>query len=157
MVKKLFLVAGLLIIAVVVYYASFFWRNTEVDEAPPAVLGGAAAGGETPSRIARGEFRDVDRIHRGAGIAVLARTETSAVLRFEGFRVTNGPDLRVYLTRNPNPSSDLESLGSFIDLGALKGNLGNQNYVLGQDAAGYDTVVIWCRKFSQLFSYANLR
>ncbi len=44
------------------------------------------------------------------------------------------------------------------DLGALKGNKGNQQYVLpaGADLSRYRSVVIWCRAFSAAFARARL-
>jgi hypothetical protein len=79
------------------------------------------------------------------------------MLRFEDFRVTNGPDLYVYLSQNPKPTRDESSLGAFIDLGKLKGNSGNQNYEITEDITGYNTAVIWCKRFGVLFSFAVLQ
>ena len=48
--------------------------------------------------------------------------------------------------------------GDFVDLGALKGNKGNQQYEIGADGGldRFDTVVIWCRAFSVGFAAATL-
>jgi hypothetical protein len=45
-----------------------------------------------------------------------------------------------------------------LELGALKGNKGNQNYELpaGVDLSKYRSVVIWCRRFSVPFGAAPL-
>ncbi|MBT7363034.1 MAG: DM13 domain-containing protein, partial [Rhodospirillaceae bacterium] len=81
------------------------------------------------------------------------------VLRLENLDVTNGPDLHVFLVRHPGPvaSSDVTD-DNYIDLGALKGNIGNQNYAIapGTDVAGFASVVIWCKAFGVLFSTAPL-
>jgi hypothetical protein len=47
----------------------------------------------------------------------------------------------------------------FIDLGVLKGNIGDQNYKLGSelDPAKYRAVSIWCKRFSVNFGAAALR
>ena len=47
---------------------------------------------------------------------------------------------------------------SHIDLGGLKGNIGDQNYAVPRSAGrdGYRTVVIWCQRFSVTFGYAPL-
>jgi predicted alpha/beta hydrolase len=47
----------------------------------------------------------------------------------------------------------------FIDLGVLKGNIGNQNYSLGSDLdlGKYRAVSIWCKRFSVNFGAAALR
>jgi hypothetical protein len=65
----------------------------------------------------------------------------------------------VFLVRHPGPafSSDVTE-GNYIDLGALKGNIGNQNYAIaaGTDLAGFTSIVVWCKAFGVLFSTAPL-
>ena len=86
-----------------------------------------------------GNFVGVDDgIHNAEGLAKVIRLdEASMILRFENFRATNGPDLYVYLATD-NSASD------FVDLGRLKGNIGNQNYEIpeGTDLSKHDTVLI---------------
>jgi len=45
-----------------------------------------------------------------------------------------------------------------VNLGRLKGNIGNQNYEIptGTDLSKYNTVLIWCKAFSTLFGSAKL-
>ena len=101
-----------------------------------------------PVILRQGSFVDSDFIHRGTGRAyVLKSPDGSKVLRFENFDITNGPDLFVYLAETTAPTGNLDSLGNYIDLGRLKGNAGNQNYKLPSDISGYNSVVIWCKKF----------
>jgi hypothetical protein len=93
-----------------------------------------------------------DGIHNAQGSArVLNLEDGSAVLRLEDFRVTNGPDLYVYLSTDKGASD-------YVDLGRLKANAGNQNYELpsGIDLFKYDNVVIWCKAFSVYFGGAQL-
>jgi len=47
----------------------------------------------------------------------------------------------------------------FIDLGVIKGNIGDQNYTLSGDVdlAKYRAVSIWCKRFSVNFGAAALR
>jgi hypothetical protein len=71
------------------------------------------------------------------------------------FETDAGPDLRLYVsTRDPANGE----LGDFRDLGALKGNVGNQQYSLSRDVnlERYSTVVVWCRAFSVAFTSAPL-
>ena len=107
-----------------------------------------------------GQFRDADRFHKGSGAATLYRLQDgSALLRIEEFRVTNGPDLHVILASNPDPSGRGElHEGDYIDLGKLKGNVGNQNYPLPADADAFvfNSVVIYCSPFHVIFSVASL-
>ncbi len=45
-----------------------------------------------------------------------------------------------------------------LDLGPLRGNVGDLVYEIPQDAdlTGLDTVVIWCDRFSHVFGAADL-
>jgi hypothetical protein len=93
-----------------------------------------------------------DGIHNSEGQAeVLKLSDGSNFLRLENFRSTNGPDLYVYLSTDKNASD-------FVNLGRLKGNVGDQNYEIpdGTDISKYDTALIWCQAFSVLFGSAEL-
>jgi len=94
-----------------------------------------------------------DGIHNAEGnVKVIQLANgSSSVLRLEDFRSTNGPDLYVYLSTD-------KSATDFVNLGRLKGNIGNQNYEipLETDLDKYDTVLIWCKAFSVLFGSAEL-
>ncbi len=110
--------------------------------------------GEGTSTIYAGTFVGVnDGIHNAEGLAKVIRLDdASMILRLENFKATNGPDLYVYLATD-------KSASDFVDLGRLKGNIGNQNYDIpeGTDFSRYDTVLIWCKAFSVLFGSAELR
>lgn len=113
-----------------------------------------------PVVLRAGMFRDADSVHKGSGDAGLYQLANGDhVLRFENLKVTNGPDLHVFLVKHPGPeaSSDVTS-DNYIDLGALKGNIGNQNYTIptGTDIASFGSVVVWCQAFGVLFSTAPL-
>ena len=113
-----------------------------------------------PVAVKRGTFRDADSFHQGEGSATLyALPDGSHVLRFEDFRVTNGPDLRVLLATHPDPQGRNEVTGQgYVELGKLKGNIGNQNYPLpeGLSPDDYGSVVIYCKPFHVVFSVAPL-
>ncbi|MEZ5227162.1 MAG: DM13 domain-containing protein [Acidimicrobiales bacterium] len=72
-------------------------------------------------------------------------------LRFENFETDNGPDLNVYLRSSADPDD-------YLDLGDLKGNIGDQNYELPADIDldRYDLVDIWCVRFGVSFGSAQL-
>ncbi len=127
-------------------------RSDEVAEPMP--------GGGAPEALRRGRFEDADGAHRGAGRATVYRLANGDhVLRFEDFRVTNGPDQRVLLTSHPEPTSraDLDAAG-YVELGRLKGNVGDQNYAIPNEVDLVDqrSVVIYCRPFHVVFSVARL-
>ncbi len=115
----------------------------------------------TPELIASGSFTDADDIHKGSGDALLYRLPDGRhLLRFENFRTTNGPDLVVYLASHAAPASadDVTDAG-FLSLGKLKGNVGNQNYLIpaNVDVTTFQSAVIWCELFGVLFSPAPLQ
>ena len=106
--------------------------------------------------LARGRFESV--AHSASGVATTVRRAAGGdVLTLTSFEVDNGPDLRVYLVAGP--ARDEGEVEDFKDLGALKGNKGNQQYDVppGVDLERYTTVVIWCRAFSVNFARAPLR
>ncbi len=131
------------------------------DEAAPAEM--AMAGDEmkmdaSVTALKSGSFRDGDRIHKGSGTATIYRSaEGKSVLRLEDFSVTNGPDLRALLVPASNPQGRRDIKG-YIELGKLKGNMGNQNYFLpeSENPADYGSVVIYCKPFQVIFSVATL-
>jgi hypothetical protein len=108
--------------------------------------------------FAQGEFVGADDFHQGSGSATMFRQGDRRVLRFEEFSVTNGPDLHVILTRHPSPASRGDVGEDYIDLGSLKGNMGNQNYEVPADVdlSDYQGVVIYCVPFHVVFATATL-
>jgi hypothetical protein len=80
------------------------------------------------------------------------------IVRLEGFETSNGPALYVYLSQNPAQGTEAAFDDVFVDLGALKGNIGDQNYLVpaGVDTTGFTSVVIWCDRFDAAFGAADL-
>ena len=109
-------------------------------------------GGKTTTAYA-GTFVGVnDGIHNAEGqVKVIKLSDGSNFLRLEDFKSTNGPDLYVYLSTDKSNSD-------FVNLGRLKGNIGDQNYKFPEvtDLSKYDTALIWCQAFSVLFGSAEL-
>ncbi len=104
-----------------------------------------------------GNFRGLD--HETSGKALLGKAEDGHYyVRFEDFNTENGPDLFVYLSTVPGDAQESDFPGEFIDLGNLKGNIGNQNYLVpdGTDLSKYRSVIIWCRRFNTTFGAAPL-
>ncbi len=114
--------------------------------------------GDGPIPLSMGTFTGADEFHQGKGLATIYRLEDgSHVLRLEDFEVTNGPDLHVLLVPSNNPV-DRDDIEGYVDLGSLKGNIGNQNYglPLDIDPDAFGSVVIYCQPFHVLFSAASL-
>ena len=119
------------------------------DAMPPAAAAdGSGGGGAAAAR--EGQFEGLAG-HRAAGTAKVIEAGGAEYLRFEDFEVTNGPDLRVYLTRGGD-------VGDGVHIAKLKGSRGDQNYdITGIDAGGrYDTVVVYCQPFGVHFAQAVL-
>ena len=108
--------------------------------------------------VKSGDFRDGDSFHKGSGTVTIYRApDGKHLLRLEDFHVTNGPDLRVLLVPASDPQGR-DDVQGYLELGKLKGNMGNQNYFLpdGEDATDYHSVVIFCYPFKVVFSVATL-
>jgi len=142
--KKAISMTSLATIAVVaMFIISPYFYDVTVDEALPT------ASAEFPA----GKFvGSGDGIHEAEGDALIIKLEDgSQYVRFENFKSTNGPDLYVYLATDDKASD-------FVNLGLLKGNIGNQNYEIpeGVDLSKYNKVLVWCKAFSILFGSAEL-
>jgi hypothetical protein len=138
-------------------------------QASPAVAAAPAPAPTSPGKkpkkatvISKGTF--ISHEHGTEGSAkVIQLADGTRVLRIENLDTSNGPDLKVWL-------SDADVIegtdgwfvfddGDYADLGALKGNKGNQNYEIpaSVDLKDLTSVAIWCDRFSVSFGAAELR
>lgn len=99
----------------------------------------------------QGAFESLD--HETVGDATVIGSSDERYVRLADFRTSNGPDLRVYLV--PPGSDDVHDA---IDLGPLKGNIGDQHYLLPTtaDLTQYSRVLVWCVRFDSPFGAATL-
>ena len=97
-----------------------------------------------------GTFSSPQNENRAQGLAKILSVNDNQFLRFENFKITNGPDLHVYFTNGID-------IKSGMDLGSLKGNIGAQSYFLGDVANKYDTVVIASKPFGTIFASSVLK
>ena len=128
--------------------------NRQVDETMPA-----AQGGSSPQPLESGQFYSI--LHPTQGTATIYQMgDGTRVLRLTSFSTSNGPDVRVYMVA-ADDAKDVATVqqAGFIDLGVLKGKIGDQNYSLSSDLdlAKYRAVSIWCKRFSVNFGAAALR
>ena len=100
-------------------------------------------------QIRTGNFTPSGNISKVSGISRILSVNDNEFLRFEHFNITNGPELHVYFTSKGD-------LVNSKDLGMLKGNIGPQNYFLGNTANQYDTVVIASKPFKMVYAKATL-
>lgn len=104
--------------------------------------------------VAMGEWRGADDFHFARGQAYIVETAPGAyILRVENFSVRNGPDLFVYLSRDPDGWED-----EAVNLGDLKATDGAFNYDIPPelDVSEFRSAVVWCRRFAVLFGHATL-
>jgi hypothetical protein len=99
--------------------------------------------------LRRGNFTNSANMSQASGISRILSVDNNEFLRFENFKITNGPELHVYFTNDGD-------LVNGKDLGVLKGNIGSQNYFLGETANQYDTVVIASKPFKMVYAKATL-
>jgi hypothetical protein len=140
--------------------------DQRVDEALPGAAtetssttgpGPVSAAEPQPLPLASGTF--VSREHETSGTArVLRLPDGQVIVRFEGFATSNGPVLVVWLSRAPAHAENDAFGDDHVVLGALKGNVGDQNYVIpaGLDPLAYTSVVVWCDRFHVAFGAADL-
>jgi hypothetical protein len=114
-----------------------------------------------PERLSHGSF--ITHEHETTGTASVVRlADGSRLLRIEGLDTSDGPDLEVWLSDAPvlegRAGWHVFDDGRYRNLGQLKGNHGNQNYVIpaGLDLTGLRSVSIWCNRFNVSFGAAEL-
>lgn len=159
--KRSVLITGLVALGGVAWYLfrpELLFVNKRVNESvvPSGIQ--ATETGAVPGALARGAFHSV--AHETHGTAtILDLGGGKRILRLTDFATSNGPDVRVYLVAAPDAlDNETVSKVGFIELGALKGNQGDQNYDVPAtiDLGKYRAVTIWCRRFSVNFATAPL-
>jgi Electron transfer DM13 len=158
--KKIWIGVGLaaaLLVGWAVFRPELLYVNRTVSEGFPAAPRSAAAGSQTPHRLLSGQFKGY--AHPTDGTASIYRMDTKRILRLTNFRTSNGPDVHVYLIAAPDAKDDATvKNAAFVDLGILKGNIGDQNYDVPDsvDLEKYRAVTIWCKRFNVNFGTAPL-
>jgi hypothetical protein len=133
--------------------------NAHANEALPGGAASAATAAASPAVLAKGNFHGV--AHEAKGTATVHRLEDGKrVLRFTEFMTSNGPALKVYLIAADDASDNgTVTKAGFIDLGSLKGNVGDQNYEIPADVdlSKYRAATVWCSRFNVNFATAPLK
>jgi hypothetical protein len=146
--------------AVVILAAWYAFRperlvvNRQVDEAMPATQASSQA-----QLLESGHFYSI--LHPTQGVATIYELgDGSRILRLTNFTTSNGPDVHVYMVASDDAKdAAIVQQAGFIDLGVLKGNIGDQNYQLVSDVdlSKYRAISIWCKRFSVNFGAAPLK
>ena len=128
--------------------------NQKVNEAAPMALS------SEPEALYTGKLEG--KIHQTSGRATVNKsTDGKEYLRLSDFTTSNGPDVHVLLVRAEDKALGGEIVKGELDgveLGALKGNQGDQNYDLpaSVDLNKYQAVAIYCERFHAIFGVARL-
>jgi hypothetical protein len=154
--KKL-LIAVLIVAAAGAWYAfrpERLFINQKVNEQFPT----ASAANNAPMQLVSGDFHNGAHETKGKA-AIFQLGDGKRTLRLTNFATSNGPDVRVYLVAaNDAKDNDTVKSAGFVELGSLKGNIGDQNYDVpaNVDLAKYRAVTIWCARFGVNFGTAPL-
>jgi hypothetical protein len=128
--------------------------NQKVNEAAPVALS------SEPEALYTGRLEG--KLHQTSGRATIYKdAEGKMYLRLSDFTTSNGPDVHVLLAKAEDKTLVQEIVNGNLDsveLGALKGNQGDQNYDLPAtaDLNQYQAVVIYCERFHAIFGVAKL-
>ena len=111
--------------------------------------------------LAHGTF--ISHEHPTTGtVRIVQLPDGSRYLRLEDLDTSNGPLLKVWLTDAPVQRGSagwrVFDDGRWVELGALKGNEGDQVYPIAPDVdlSLYRSVSIWCARFAVSFGAAEL-
>ncbi len=109
--------------------------------------------------LATGTFHGA--AHKTTGRATVYEATGGNILRLTHFSTSNGPDLHVILIAATDAQDDENFLSKNVErveLGPLKGNEGDQNYVIpeGTDLSKFKAVSIFCERFNANFGTAPL-
>ena len=94
------------------------------------------------------------KAHATSGtVRLIPQPDGTTVLRLENLSTSNGPDVKVVLSPDPDGYAS-----GAVTLASLKGNKGDQNYVVPADVdlGAIRSVVLWCRRFNVDFAVAPL-
>ena len=154
MSRRIMVVLAIAIVAVAGWYA-FRPERLVIDQKVNEQFPTASA---ASNKLASGQFHS--GAHETKGTAtVFQLADGKKTLRLTDFATSNGPDVHVYLVAvDDAKDNDTVTKAGFIDVGSLKGNIGDQNYDLpaNADLSKYRAVTIWCKRFSVNFGTAPL-
>lgn len=132
------------VIGIAIVFTSCVKQNTPTDvlnEMPDSTATSVNSG-----NFSNGPYGSV------SGTAKIFSSASGLELKLMDFRSNNGPDLRVYLSKEMQPVN-------YIDLGALKSTVGNQVYAIpgNPNLTQYRYALVHCRQFNHLFGWALLQ
>lgn len=90
--------------------------------------------------------------HTVSGKATIYKLDNKIYIVLDPYESQNGPDLKVYLSKN-------ETASEYINVGKLMSTMGKQTYEVpsNTDISQYPYIHIWCEAFSVEFARAMLQ
>jgi hypothetical protein len=177
MKRVLLIVAGVVVVAglavgLVIFKPWLLFVDVRVDDALPTFAPPAASSEPTPSASSTPQPAEprllstgtlISHEHPTSGtVSIVEHPDGSRVLAIAGLDTSNGPDVHVWLSASDVVEGFdgwyIAGGAPFLDLGAIKGNLGDQVYEIPADAdlSQYRSVALWCVQFSVSFGAAQL-
>jgi hypothetical protein len=154
--KWIFAAAGFVVLVALwgIFRPEKLWVNQKVNEPAPF------AASADPQPLFTGLL--AGKAHPTSGRATIYKApDGKQYLRLSDFSTSNGPVVHVLLAQSADPSLTQDIVKGQLDsveLGALKGNQGDQNYDLppSVDLQKYNAAVIYCERFHAVFGVAKL-
>ncbi len=102
--------------------------------------------------VGQGDFKITDSARDVSGQAIVYKNSFQHVLRFQGFKITNGPKLKVYLSQAP------DNTDAIIKLDDLIAASGNFNYVFSINTKlnAYKYVLVFSEENKSIYCFAEL-
>ncbi len=151
-VKKIFAISAIPVAVVgwALFRPELLFVNKTVREKLPTMSGQMA------KTISSGDF--MSYAHETKGSAKVVSVDDKQFVQLSNFSTSNGPDVHLYLVSGNDASQDAVKKNGYLDLGTLKGNIGDQNYEIpaGTDLSKYQAVSVWCARFAVAFGGASL-
>ncbi|MDQ7027022.1 MAG: DM13 domain-containing protein [Anaerolineae bacterium] len=125
-------------------------ESATVFEAPP----GSQA-------IETGEFASIDSVRWAEGeLTIYQNPNGTRLLHLaEDFRSARAPEIHIILTRNPDPMDERGVGVDYIDIGILRGNVGQQSYTIppSVDFNRYPMLVLYAPQYDAILATATLQ
>jgi hypothetical protein len=175
MKRRIWISLGVVVLVGVAFGLYWFqpwklWTDHRVNDALPAVatqpVPVEVGQGTTPPAaptgpvlLSRGTF--ISHEHDTSGtVSVIRQPNGTRVLAIADLNTSDGPVVKVWLTDRTVTKDGwhIYDDGKHVNLGGLKGNLGNQLYPIpdSADLSLLHSVTIWCDRFDVSFGAAEL-